>query len=121
MFFHPLPADCQVEAHPTAVFKVLLKQRGDDVACDIRQPVIPLLESVCQLQVIEAEEVEDGGVEGVDVGGMGSRAAPGMPCSAATAHFLGRWSGPRPNLGNSIPNFRPKARFPCRFARPCFL
>jgi hypothetical protein len=45
---------------------VLREDLGGDLAVDIRQPEVPALEPVCQARVIDAEQVQDRGLEIVD-------------------------------------------------------
>jgi hypothetical protein len=45
-------------------------QRRDDVSGDVGQAVIAALEAVGEFELVEAEEVEEGGVEVVDGDGV---------------------------------------------------
>src|SRR5690348_16089459 len=69
--FHCLPPLRRLHGLEARVTGRALRQdRLDDLPGDIRQPIVPPLEAVGQAFVVEAEEVEDGGLEVVDVDGV---------------------------------------------------
>src|SRR3954451_1145022 len=53
-----------------AAYGCLRQDRLDDLPRDVRQTVVPALEAVGQAFVVEAEQVEDGRLEVVDVDGV---------------------------------------------------